>query len=87
MRRRTLEVEEQNDVMRLRNDRLRRDIKKMRLERAILTMHLKNTQTKNGAGIIPTFDEDSENSSDAAPPTVCFVSHAFDIPYMRCWLT
>ena len=87
MRRRTLEVEEQNDEMRLRNERLRRGIMKLRLERAILTMHLKNTQTKNGAGIIPTFDEDSENSSDAAPPTVCLISHALHIPHTRYWLT
>lgn len=70
LRRRMIEVEEQNDQMRLRRTRLIRGIRKMRLERAILMDVLAKRMRKNDSGgPLGTYDEESEDSSDA-PPTV-----------------
>ena len=66
------EVEEANDVLRLRKERQARGIRKLRLERAYLLEILAKRMGKNGGsidGVHGVFDEDSEGSSEA-PPTV-----------------
>ena len=73
LKRRMTEVEESNDVYRLRKARLQRGIRKMRLERAYLLEILGKRMKKNGSsldGFAGVYDEDSEGSSEA-PPTVC----------------
>ena len=72
LRRRMLEVEENNDATRLRRARLLRGIRKMRIERAILLDSLSKRMRKNGAGGT-AFDEDSEDSTES-PPTVSTLS-------------
>ena len=72
LKRRLNEVEESNDVFRLRKVRLQRGIQKMRLERAILLEILGKRMRKNGGGDnVPHgfYDEESEGSSEG-PPTV-----------------
>lgn len=66
------EVEESNDVYRLRKVRLLRGIRKMRLERAFLLEILGKRMRKNGIGGNGPhgfYDEESEGSSEG-PPTV-----------------
>lgn len=66
------EVEESNDVYRLRKVRLLRGIRKMRLERAFLLEILGKRMRKNGSGGNGPhgfYDEESEGSSEG-PPTV-----------------
>lgn len=73
LKRRLNEVEESNDVYRLRKVRLLRGIRKMRLERAFLLEILGKRMRKNGAGANGPhgfYDEESEGSSEG-PPTVC----------------
>lgn len=62
LRARTNEIEEENDAYRLRAIRLRRQIQKLRLERAIL---LEQIQKRTSTNV-----EDSEGSP-SPPPTVC----------------
>ena len=72
LKRRMTEVEESNDVYRLRKARLQRGIRKMRLERAYLLEILGQRMKKNGGSMdeFPgVYDEHSEGSSEA-PPTV-----------------
>ena len=72
LKRRLNEVEESNDVYRLRKVRLLRGIQKMRLERAILLETLGKRMRKNGIGGHGPhgfYDEESEGSSEG-PPTV-----------------
>lgn len=72
LKRRLKEVEEQNDVFRVRKARLARGIRKMRLERAYLLEMLGKRMQKNGSSVdgfpLP-YDEESEGSSEG-PPTV-----------------
>ena len=73
LKRRLNEVEESNDVYRLRKVRLLRGIRKMRLERAFLLEILGKRMRKNGSGGNGPhgfYDEESEGSSEG-PPTVC----------------
>lgn len=73
LKRRMNEVEESNDVYRLRKVRLERGIRKMRLERAFLLEILGKRMRKNGSGGNGPqgfYDEESEGSSEG-PPTVC----------------
>ncbi len=73
LKRRMNEVEESNDVYRLRKVRLMRGIRKMRLERAFLLEILGKRMRKNGSGgngAHGFYDEESEGSSEG-PPTVC----------------
>ena len=72
LKRRMTEVEESNDVFRVRKARLMRGIRKMRLERAYLLEILGKRMRKNGSsidGFQQTFDEESDGSSEG-PPTV-----------------
>ncbi|MCJ1475270.1 hypothetical protein MMC13_003932 [Lambiella insularis] len=69
LKRRMSEVEETNDVYRLRKVRLTRGIRKMRLERAILLETLGKRMRKHGAdGVNGVYDDESEGSSEG-PPT------------------
>ena len=72
LKRRLIEVDEDNDAKRLRIARLHQGIRKMRLERAYLLEALAKRQKKNGGSIdgfpVP-YDEESEGSSEG-PPTV-----------------
>lgn len=72
LKRRLIEVDEDNDAKRLRIARLHRGIRKMRLERAYLLEALAKRQKKNGSSVdgfpVP-YDEESEGSSEG-PPTV-----------------
>jgi len=80
LRRRTIEVEESNDIYRLRKARLNRGIRKMRLERAYLLEILGKRMNKNSDSVdayLDPHDEDSEGSSEA-PPTV-FLSSSLHI--------
>ena len=72
LKRRLIEVDEDNDAKRLRIARLHRGIRKMRLERAYLLEALAKRQKKNGSsvdGFPVAYDEESEGSSEG-PPTV-----------------
>ena len=64
LKQRTNEVEDANDAARLRLDRLKRQIEKMRLERAFLLEQLARRTSTNV--------EDSEGSP-SPPPTVCYI--------------
>ena len=76
LKRRLIEVDEDNDAKRLRIARLHQGIRKMRLERAYLLEALAKRQKKNGSSVdgfpVP-YDEESEGSSEG-PPTVCQLS-------------
>lgn len=72
LKRRLIEVDEDNDAKRLRIARLHQGIRKMRLERAYLLEALAKRQKKNGSsvdGFPVAYDEESEGSSEG-PPTV-----------------
>lgn len=72
LKRRLIEVDEDNDAKRLRIVRLHQGIRKMRLERAYLLEALAKRQKKNGSsvdGFPVAYDEESEGSSEG-PPTV-----------------
>ncbi len=71
LKRRLIEVDEDNDAKRLRIVRLHQGIRKMRLERAYLLEALAKRQKKNGSSVEYTvaYDEESEGSSEG-PPTV-----------------
>ena len=72
LKRRLVEVDEDNDSKRLRIARLHLGIRKMRLERAYLLEALAKRQKKNGSsvdGFPVAYDEESEGSSEG-PPTV-----------------
>ena len=69
LKRRKTEVEESNDVFRVRKARINRSITKLRLERAYLLEGLAKRMKKTGGTIDGIFDEDSEGSSEG-PPTV-----------------
>lgn len=73
LKRRLIEVDEDNDAKRLRIARLHQGIRKMRLERAYLLEALAKRQKKNGGSVdgfpVP-YEEESEGSSEG-PPTVC----------------
>lgn len=72
LKRRMQEVEESNDVFRVRKARLARGIRKMRLERAYLLEMLGKRMKKNGSsvdGFPQPYDEESDGSSEG-PPTV-----------------
>ena len=73
LKRRLIEVDEDNDAKRLRIARLHQGIRKMRLERAYLLEALAKRQKKNGSSVdgfpVP-YEEESEGSSEG-PPTVC----------------
>ena len=72
LKRRLIEVDEDNDAKRLRIARLHQGIRKMRLERAYLLEALAKRQRKNGSsvdGFPMAYDEESEGSSEG-PPTV-----------------
>lgn len=72
LKRRLIEVDEENDAKRLRIARLHQGIRKMRLERAYLLEALAKRQKKNGSsvdGFPVAYDEESEGSSEG-PPTV-----------------
>ena len=74
LKRRMQEVEESNDVFRVRKARLARGIRKMRLERAYLLEMLGKRMKKNGSsvdGFPQPYDEESDGSSEG-PPTVSF---------------
>ena len=74
LKRRMQEVEESNDVFRVRKARLARGIRKMRLERAYLLEMLGKRMKKNGSsvdGFPQPYDEESDGSSEG-PPTVVF---------------
>ena len=76
LKRRLIEVDEDNDAKRLRIARLHQGIRKMRLERAYLLEALAKRQKKNGSsvdGFPMAYDEESEGSSEG-PPTVCCTS-------------
>ena len=76
LKRRMQEVEESNDVFRVRKARLARGIRKMRLERAYLLEMLGKRMKKNGSsvdGFPQPYDEESDGSSEG-PPTVSFTS-------------
>ena len=76
LKRRMQEVEESNDVFRVRKARLARGIRKMRLERAYLLEMLGKRMKKNGSsvdGFPQPYDEESDGSSEG-PPTVSFSS-------------
>ena len=76
LKRRLIEVDEDNDAKRLRIARLHRGIRKMRLERAYLLEALAKRQKKNGSsvdGFPVAYDEESEGSSEG-PPTVRYSS-------------
>lgn len=71
LKRRLIEVDEDNDAKRLRIARLHQGIRKMRLERAYLLEALAKRQKKNGSsidGFPVAYDEESEGSSEG-PPT------------------
>lgn len=71
LKRRLIEVDEDNDAKRLRIARLHQGIRKMRLERAYLLEALAKRQKKNGGsvdGFPVAYDEESEGSSEG-PPT------------------
>ena len=77
LKRRLIEVDEDNDAKRTRIARLHRGIRKMRLERAYLLEALAKRQKKNGSsvdGYPIAYDEESEGSSEG-PPTVRYPSH------------
>lgn len=87
LKRRLNEVEESNDVYRLRKIRLERGIRKMRLERAILLEALGKRMRKNSNGENGShgfYDEESEGSSEG-PPTVCPLIFIFSCAY--AWAT
>ena len=72
LKRRMQDVEESNDVFRVRKARLARGIRKMRLERAYLLEMLGKRMKKNGSsvdGFPQPYDEESDGSSEG-PPTV-----------------
>lgn len=72
LKRRMQDVEESNDVFRVRKARLARGIRKMRLERAYLLEMLGKRMKKNGGsvdGFPQPYDEESDGSSEG-PPTV-----------------
>ena len=72
LKRRMQDVEESNDVFRVRKARLARGIRKMRLERAYLLEMLGKRMKKNGNsadGFPLPYDEESDGSSEG-PPTV-----------------
>ncbi len=72
LKRRLIEVDEDNDAKRLRIVRLHQGIRKMRLERAYLLEALAKRQKKNGSSVDNhhgAYDEESEGSSEG-PPTV-----------------
>ena len=72
LKRRMQDVEESNDVFRIRKARLARGIRKMRLERAYLLEMLGKRMKKNGSsvdGFPQPYDEESDGSSEG-PPTV-----------------
>lgn len=72
LKRRLVEVDEDNDAKRLRIARLHQGIRKMRLERAYLLEALAKRQKKNGSsvdGFPVAYDEASDGSSEG-PPTV-----------------
>ena len=72
LKQRLQEVEANNDRMRLQKARTKRQINKMRLERAILLSHLEKMAQPDGSdyvGLGPVVDPNSEDSSEG-PPTV-----------------
>ena len=78
LKRRLIEVDEDNDAKRLRIARLHQGIRKMRLERAYLLEALAKRQKKNGSsvdGFPVAYDEESEGSSEG-PPTVRYPSQS-----------
>lgn len=81
LKRRLIEVDEDNDAKRLRIARLHQGIRKMRLERAYLLEALAKRQKKNGSSVdgfpVP-YEEESEGSSEG-PPTVCQLSQIASI--------
>ena len=82
LKRRLIEVDEDNDAKRLRIARLHQGIRKMRLERAYLLEALAKRQKKNGSsvdGFPAAYDEESEGSSEG-PPTVCYPSQIASPP-------
>ena len=82
LKRRMQEVEESNDVFRVRKARLARGIRKMRLERAYLLEMLGKRMKKNGSsvdGFPQPYDEESDGSSEG-PPTVSFSSFSTSRP-------
>ena len=82
LKRRMQEVEESNDVFRVRKARLARGIRKMRLERAYLLEMLGKRMKKNGSsvdGFPQPYDEESDGSSEG-PPTVIVPSSSTSRP-------
>ena len=82
LKRRMQEVEESNDVFRVRKARLARGIRKMRLERAYLLEMLGKRMKKNGSsvdGFPQPYDEESDGSSEG-PPTVIVPSSSRSRP-------
>ena len=82
LKRRMQEVEESNDVFRVRKARLARGIRKMRLERAYLLEMLGKRMKKNGSsvdGFPQPYDEESDGSSEG-PPTVFIPSSSTSKP-------
>ncbi|KAL8800632.1 MAG: hypothetical protein Q9182_005045 [Xanthomendoza sp. 2 TL-2023] len=77
LKQRLNDIEAENAAKRIRIDRNKRFVEKMRLEQAILLEHLGKIQQKKGLtpeGLplydFPEDDPDSEGSSEG-PPTVC----------------
>lgn len=85
LKRRLIEVDEDNDAKRLRIARLHRGIRKMRLERAYLLEALAKRQKKNGSsvdGFPVAYDEESEGSSEG-PPTVRHSNQIANAPQLQ----
>jgi hypothetical protein len=63
LKKRVLEIEANNDTKRMNLQRVNRDVKKLRMERALLIEMIRNGMTQ-----VPAHDG-SEESEDEAPPS------------------